>query len=314
MDALISALRAAAEPSRLRLLALCAQADLSVTELTQILGQSQPSVSRHLKLLCDAGLLNRSREGLWAFYRLANGGNGGRMGELAQWLVDLIPNDDPGKARDLARLNQATRERSTLAQDYFRANAAEWDEIRRLYVDEAAVEARLLQLVPGPVQEHLDLGTGTGRILELFGERCSHGLGIDLSPEMLAIARDKLGRSPNARNLSVRQGDISNLALKEHTFDLVTLHQVLHYSDDPRTVIREAGRMLAKGGQLIVVDFAPHQLEFLRQQHAHRRLGFSDAELSSWFKEAGLNLQTPVALTGDPLTVMIWPAAAEVAA
>jgi len=310
MDELINALRAAAEPSRLRLLALCARADLSVSELTQILGQSQPSVSRHLKLLCETGLLSRSREGLWAFYRLSNGGHGGRMGELAQWLVDLIPEDDPGMVRDLAGLDQATRERSAVAQDYFRANAAEWDEIRRLYVDEAAVESRLLELVPGPVQEHLDLGTGTGRILELFGERCSHGLGIDLSPEMLAIARDKLGHSPNARNLSVRQGDIANLALKEHAFDLVTLHQVLHYSGDPRAVIREAGRMLAKGGQLIVVDFAPHQLEFLRQHHAHRRLGFSDAEISSWFVDAGLDPRTPVALTGNPLTVKIWPAGA----
>lgn len=310
MEELLGPLRAAAEPTRLRILALCGHSELSVSELTQILGQSQPRVSRHLKLLCEAGLLSRSREGAWAYYRTADDRTNTTGAALSRLLVDLLPDNDPELVRDMARLDQVKRERATAAEAYFRANAAEWNQVRSMYVEESAVEARLLHMAPDTIRHHIDLGTGTGRILELFSARSQKGLGIDLSREMLAVARTNLDRSPTLKHVSVRQGDVYNVPLPGKCADLVTLHLVLHYLSDPGAAIREAARLLEPGGRLILVDFAPHDREFLREQHAHRRLGFSANEIINWVQEAGLEPGTPEFLPGDPLTVAIWPATA----
>jgi ArsR family transcriptional regulator len=310
MDQLLAGLRAAAEPTRLRLLALCARAELTVTELTQILGQSQPRVSRHLKLLCEAGLLERFREGAWAFYRLAQRG---QAAPLADHLVALLPTDDPGLALDLDRLEGVKRSRAAAASDYFRANAGEWNRIRSMHVDEAEVERAVLEAAgieatsARAIADHLDIGTGTGRLLELIGPRAKHALGIDLSREMLAVARANLERA-GLPHCSVRQADMYQLPLGSHGFDLVTIHQVLHYLEDPASAIAEAARVLAPGGRLVVVDFAPHTLEDLRERHAHRRLGFRDAEVLDWFRAAGLTPRPPAHLAGQPLTVSVWSA------
>lgn len=310
MEELLTSLRAAAEPTRLRILALCGHAELSVSELTQILGQSQPRVSRHLKLLFEAGLLSRSREGVWAYYRTADERGGSMGAELSRLLVDMMPEGDPDLARDMSRLEQVRKERAAAAESYFKANAARWNEIRSLYVEESAVEARLLHLAPDKIHHHLDLGTGTGRILEVFSQRSERGLGIDLSREMLAVARANFEKSPGLKHLAVRHGDVYNVPLPAHCADLVTLHQVLHYLSDPGAAIREAARLLEPGGRLITVDFTPHDREVLREQHAHRRLGFSVGEIFNWYQEAGLEPGQPEFLLGDPLTVAIWPATA----
>ena len=305
MDQLLSGLRAAAEPTRLRLLALCAHGELSVTELTQILGQSQPRVSRHLKLLCEAGLLDRFREGTNAFYSIAKTGEAAR---LAEHIVDLAPVDDGAIALDLERLQAIKQARAEQAAKYFGENAARWDKIRSLYIDEAQVEAALLaRLKSRPVAELIDVGTGTGRILELLAPHVGHGVGIDLSREMLAVARANIEKA-GLRNVAVRQGDMYQLPWPAGTFDLATLHQVLHFADDPPSAIAEVARILRAGGQLVIVDFAPHDLEFLRTEHAHRRLGFRDAEIEQWCGAAGLLLDDRSALAGDPLTVAIWSA------
>lgn len=304
LDSLLGGLRAAAEPSRLRLLLACAQGEWTVTELTQVLAQSQPRVSRHLKLLADAGLLERFREGSWVFYRRAQTGTGAR---LARSLCRLLPGDHADLVRDRQRLAAVRVARQEQATGYFAAHAARWDQIRSLYVDEAKVETALLSLfAPRPPRNLLDIGTGTGRILQLFAPQIGFGLGIDLSREMLAVARANLDRT-SLRNCQVRLGDMYHLSLPDGAFDAATLHNVLHFADDPGAVLAEAARVLAPGGQLTVVDFAPHQLEFLRRDHAHRRLGFADAEIGKWFTAAGLQLATPVRLEGDPLTVVLWP-------
>ncbi len=306
-EALLIGLRAAGEPTRLRLLALCARGELTVTELTHILGQSQPRVSRHLKLLCDAGLLDRFREGTWAFYRLAEGTDGGH---LSRTLSEMISGDDPDLARDLERLADVKRGRHESAEAYFRTNASQWDEIRSLYVPEKDVEAKLLQVFDGmDITDFLDIGTGTGRMLELFAGRVGRGLGIDQSREMLAIARSNLD-DVGLGNCQVRHGDMYNLPIAAESVDAVTIHQVLRYADDPQTAIREAARVLRPGGRVAVVDFAPHNVEALRDQHAHRRLGFTHMEVAGWLESAGLNPGDTIDLAGDPLTVTIWPAAA----
>lgn len=306
MDDLLTALKGAAEPTRLRLLALCAHSDLTVSELTHILGQSQPRVSRHLKLLCDAGLLDRRREGSWAYFRLAQRGAGA---ELARTLVDALPGADPLLSLDLERLEAIVRERAQRAAEYFRRNAAQWNEIRSLYIDEREVEKALLSLVPeGSVRDLIDIGTGTGRIIEVLGPRVEQAVGIDLSQDMLLVARANLEKA-RLRNCVVRLGDMYQLPVPSTSFDAAVIHQVLHFAESPDAVIGEAARVLRPGGKLIIADFAVHELEYLRNEHMHRWLGFRDEDMSAWYAAAGLSPEDPIRLPGKPLDVVVWRAA-----
>src|SRR5713101_1730669 len=305
MGELLAALRAVAETTRLRLLVLCARGELTVSELAQILGQSQPRVSRHLKLLCEAGLLDRFREGSWVFYRLSRASP---AGALARQLVANCGETDPTVALDLQRLSAIKRQRADLASAYFRDNAPQWHRIRALYVDECEVEAALVEIVDAArPRDLLDIGTGTGRMLEILAPRAERALGIDQSREMLAVARVNLERA-GLENGSVRLGDMYRLDLPDASFDAVVIHQVLHYADRPAAVLAEAARVLRPSGILVLVDFAPHTLEFLRDEHAHRRLGFSDIEVAEWCCTAGLDPAPSRHLAGDPLTVVIWTA------
>src|SRR6266404_5302238 len=290
MGELLAALRAVAETTRLRLLVLCAGGELTVSELAQILGQSQPRVSRHLKLLCEAGLLDRFREGSWVFYRLSSGS---AASALSRHLVAACGKADETIALDLQRLAAIKRQRAESASAYFRENAARWHHIRSLYVDEREVEAALTEiLAAASFHDLLDIGTGTGRMLEILGPYVGHALGIDQSREMLAIARVNLERAGLA-NGTVRLGDMYQLPLPDACFDAIVVHQVLHYAERPADAIAEAARVLRPEGVLIVVDFAPHTLEFLREEQAHRRLGFADGEVADWCRAAGLEPAQP---------------------
>lgn len=311
MEQLLQVLRAAGESTRLRLLAILGESELSVSEITQILRQSQPRVSRHLKLLTDAGLITRFREGSWVFYRLETRGDGGR---LVHMLQEFLPLDDPMLARDRERLDDVRAERAATAAAYFRAQAPHWDEVRALYVPEADVEAAVRALVGTQrVTLAIDLGTGTGRMLELLAGVADTAIGYDISHDMLNVARANLERHGLA-NCHVRYGDILSLPEPNGVADLVVIHQVLHYLDDPRAAVQEAARLLAPGGRLIVVDFAPHGMEFLRDSHAHRRLGFPRAEMAEFVNGCGLDLAAvrdlpPADDTEGQLTVSIWLAA-----
>jgi ubiquinone/menaquinone biosynthesis C-methylase UbiE/DNA-binding transcriptional ArsR family regulator len=321
---LTAALKAAGEPTRLRILALLAEAELTVSDLTEILRQSQPRLSRHLRLLTEAGLVDRFREGSWAFFRL---GERGGTAELARALIGRLKSDDAIVLRDRERLAAVRTSRAAAAQNYFRRHAAEWDRIRRLHVADAAVESAIrTALADKPIRSLLDLGTGTGRMLELFGADIERGLGLDLSLDMLALARARLDRA-GLKHCSVRHGDIYDLALPRDSFDVVIIHQVLHFLDDSARAIAEAARVLRPGGRLLVVDFAPHDLEFLREEHAHRRLGFATETVTQWLQAAGLDVlrqetlppgpQGKIAvslwLARDPRIVLAAPASREVA-
>ena len=307
-DALNTALKAAGEETRLRVLALLAEAELTVSDLTDILRQSQPRISRHLKLLVEAGLVERFREGTWAFFRLAEHGGGA---DVARALIERLNPGDQTIARDRERLSSVRQARATAAQAYFRAHAAEWDRIRKLHVaDEAVEDAIRAALSDKPFRSLLDLGTGTGRMLEMFGPDIERGLGLDLSLDMLLLARDRLERA-GLRNCSVRQGDIYDLPLANGSFDVVILHQVLHFLDDGARAIREAARVLRPGGRLLVVDFAPHEQEFLREQFAHRRLGFAPDTVMQWITASGLDPVMHKSLAPEPgsegkIAVSLW--------
>ncbi|HEY7247729.1 MAG TPA: metalloregulator ArsR/SmtB family transcription factor [Xanthobacteraceae bacterium] len=306
-ESLSTALKAAGEATRLRILALLSEAELTVSELTAILRQSQPRISRHLRLLMQGGLIDRFREGAWAFFRLSERGE---AAELARALIARLDVGDGTIARDRERLAAVRAQRAASAQAYFRRHAAEWDRIRNLHVAEEAVEEAIVAAMgQASIRTLLDLGTGTGRMLELFGPRIERGLGLDLSLDMLAFARARLDRA-GLRHCSVRQGDIYDLALPNDAFDAVIIHQVLHFLDDGARAVREAARVLRPAGRLLVVDLAPHQLEFLRDEHAHRRLGFAEETVTEWMQAAGLELALHRTLAPaeacDRIAVSLW--------
>ena len=304
-DQTVDMLRAAGEPTRLRILSLLAGEELSVMELSGILDQSQPRVSRHLKLMADAGLVERFPDGARVFYRLSSDGGSRR---LVDTVLDLL--EDEAGARDHVRLGDVHREREADAAAYFERVAPQWDRLRSLYVSESAVEAAIERAAgPGPFDRVVDLGTGSGRMLTLLGKKARMSIGLDLSQSMLNIARSNVARA-ELDKVELRHGDIFATRLPAQSADLVVVHQVLHYLADPAAAVTEAARLVAPGGKLLIIDFAPHEMEQLREQHQHRRLGFTDEEIREWISEAGLNPTDAIALPPETagLTVTIWTA------
>lgn len=296
----LSVLRALADPTRLRIVALVRRLELAVGELALVLGQSQPRVSRHIKILAEAGLIERHKEGAWVFVRLA----GPDRVDAVLALLDTLDDHKSGTA-DLVRLTAVRAERAGASADYFAAHASEWDSIRSLHVADEAVEAAVTAAIGGrAVGDLIDIGTGTGRMIELLGGSATTALGIDLSPEMLRIARAKI-EAAGIERAQVRQADMYALPVADGAADTVILHQVLHYAQEPADAIAEATRILGPGGRLLVVDFAPHEREEFRSHHAHARLGFEDNAVAGWMAASGLEAGVVSKLPGD-LTVTLW--------
>jgi len=285
MDDLLALLRAAGEPTRLRILSILSTGEMTVSEMTQALLQSQPRISRHLKLLADAGLVVRFPEGSWVFYRL-NEANENYA--LIDQLIALLPPDDQTLLRDRERLDRVRAERATRAQEYFAANAADWDDLRARHIREDLVEAEMTAFLSDTKCDLLvDLGTGTGRMLEIFSPHASRAVGFDINANMLTIARARLDH-PDRLHCQVRQGDCADVPLEDGAAGVVIVHQVLHFLDDPARAVGEAARVLAPSGRVLITDFLPHEVEALRDEHAHRRLGFSDDEVIEWLNEADI--------------------------
>ncbi|MEM9654147.1 MAG: metalloregulator ArsR/SmtB family transcription factor [Actinomycetota bacterium] len=290
VSTVLAGLRAAGEGTRLRILAILAEGELTVSELCRILGQTQPRVSRHLKLLGDAQLLDRHSEGTSAFYGLTRREPGRSM---VRSILDLIDHDDHTLVTDRQRLVTIREERAEAAGRYFEEIAGRWDGVRSLHVADAEVEEALVaaaarhRIDGRPISSLLDIGTGTGRMLQLFGDRIERGLGIDLSKAMLNLARSNL-TAAGLHHCTVRHGNIYALDVEPASFDLAVLHHVLHFLEEPRVALRSAADALRPGGQLLIVDFAPHDLTTLRTEHAHRWFGFEDQQVTDWCHEVGL--------------------------
>ncbi len=304
-------LRALADPTRLRIMRLLAHMELAVGELALVLGQSQPRVSRHIRILCDAGLAERRKEGSWVFLRSGIGaGRAPPLGAAAAQLLAVAERDDALFAarcdedrRHLAAIRAA---RETTAEAYFARHAEEWDTLRSLHSPDEPVEAALAKAIgEGPLGAVLDVGTGTGRMAELFAPRADRVTAFDKSPEMLRIARTRLQHRP-ADQIELVQGDFADLPFADGSFDTVLFHQVLHYAQEPEAVLAEAARVTRMGGRIAIVDFAAHDREELRTAHAHARLGFSDEQILAALSEAGFACDRVIALPGRPLTVKLW--------
>ena len=306
MDAALDALRAIAEESRVRILAVLRHGELTVTDLTEILGQSQPRVSRHLRVLVDAGLVTKHREGTWVFFRAVDTGAGAALVAAA---LDVADDGDSVLAADLVRLDAVRARRADAASEYFEQIASIWDEERSLHAAAGTVEAAIVEVVGDrPLGRVLDVGTGTGRMLQLFAARADRAVGLDTSHSMLSVARANLERL-GLQGWELRQGDVHSPPLERSSFDLVVIHQVLHYLEDPARALAEAAQLVAPGGRMLVVDFAPHRHDFLRAA-AHRRLGFTHDQLRQWFDLSGFDCHRIVDIDppdgDDGLTVTVW--------
>lgn len=307
-EAGLSALRAISEPTRLRILMLLAAGEWSVKDLTRILGQSQPRLSRHLKLMHDAGLLSRVQEGSWVYFRITDEDAHRKL--LLSMLDRFDTNSDPFR-RDRERAEAIDQERAERAQEFFAKHADQWDRLRAMHADEAEVERRMQELLgEEPAGLLVDLGTGTGRIVELLAARHKRVIGIDLSPQMLAYARART-QGRDFAHVQIRQGDLCNLGLPDHSADTVIMHQVLHYLSEPTRAIDEAARLLNPGGRLLIVDFAAHTLDCMRDEFAHQRLGFTNDQITAWLEQAGLSLIThedlpPAHNADEGLIVSFW--------
>jgi ArsR family transcriptional regulator len=306
LEVAVESLRAVAESTRLRILAVLRHGELTVTDLTEILGQSQPRVSRHLRVLVDAGLVTKHREGTWVFFRALDDGP---AGALVAAVLDTTDRDDAVLTADLGRLDDVRTRRAEAASEYFERIAPIWDEERSLHAAAGTVEAAILDVVGDrPLGRVLDVGTGTGRMLQLLADRADRAVGLDSSHSMLSVARanlERLGRP----GWELRQGDVHSPPLERASFDLVVIHQVLHYLEDPARALAEAAQLVAPGGRMLVVDFAPHRHEFLRAA-AHRRLGFAHDQIEHWFEQSGFDCPRIVDIDppagDDGLTVTVW--------
>jgi len=308
VDAVFKAL---ADPTRLRILRLLGAMELAVGELAQVLGQSQPRVSRHVGILCDAGLAERRREGSWAFLRATGGAEtGSPLPDAVSRLLAIAEREDADFAMqcqaDRRELSAIRAAREEAAQGYFARHAEEWDELRRLHSPDRIVEDALIAaLGDAPLGQLLDIGTGTGRMAELFAGQADGVVALDKSLDMLRLARAKLQHLP-ADQVELVQGDFTSLPFAAQQFDTVLLHQVLHFAQDPALALAEASRVTRSGGRIVIVDFAAHDHEELRERHAHARLGFSDRQVKALLRDAGFAARAPVALNGGELVVKIW--------
>ncbi len=301
MQDLLTIIRALADPSRVRILLLVRRMELSVGELAAVLGQSQPRVSRHIRILADAGLVRRAKEGAWVFVRL------GQTAIAAPVLAAIDALAPVAGAADQAMLAAVRAERAAAADAWFAAHAADWDRERSAFVAAADIEAAIVAALAGrPLGRLIDVGTGTGRMVELLGRDAAAALGIDRSPEMLRLARGRI-EAAGLAHAEVRHGDMYALPSGDNSVDTVVLHQVLHFADDPAAVIAEAARVLAPGGRLLLIDFMPHGREELRLQQRHVRLGFADAQPIEWMVAAGLAADVAARLPApDALGVTLW--------
>jgi ubiquinone/menaquinone biosynthesis C-methylase UbiE len=280
----LSTLKALADPVRLRLVAILAHGELTVQELTEILRMGQSRISRHLKILCDAGVLTAKRQGTWGYYRLA-GGNA-FFADLRPLLEEQL-GELPGRQDDLEGLTRILDERRRRTREFFDAHARQWDVLAREVLPTAPYRATLLAAVPsgGCLVE---VGVGTGKLLAELRQRAATVIGIDNSAPMLEEAGRQVVLDGLA-DIDLRLGDMAHLPVPDNGADTAVLNMVLHHAPQPLSVLAEVRRVLRPTGTLIIADFCRHEAEWARERLADQWLGFEVNELSAWLRQAGFS-------------------------
>jgi len=274
--------KALADPTRLRLIAILDRGEFTVQELVEILAMGQSRVSRHLKILLEAGILMVKREGTWAYYRLAIASS-----PLSQQLP-LLRESFAGQdqvGRDVQAAAGVLAHRRRRSQAFFDRHAHQWDHLVRELLPTPDYREQLLAAVP-PCETLVEVGVGTGSLLEPLSRRARAVIGVDHSPAMLQAARDAL-RVATLVNVDLRLGEMEHLPLESSVADVVLLNMVLHHAASPEAVIDEMARVLRPGGRLLVVDLLRHQSEWVREKLADQWLGFTCDEVCDWSRRAG---------------------------
>jgi len=294
--------KALADETRLRLMAVLLGFELNVGELVGVFGMGQPRISRHLKILAEAGLVECRREGLWAFYRAAASGDARRFLDSHAVFLNAIPQF----AQDGERALSAVRERVLATRRFFDAVAVQWRDLSREVLGDFDLAEELAgRLHPGMIAA--DLGCGPGELLARLAVNARQVIGVDGSPRMLELAAARL---PDRPNVSLRLGELEHLPLREAEAQAVTLSLVLHHVNDPQAALAEARRVLAPGGVLLVAEFDRHDNEAMRVKYGDARLGVERQMLYDWLQTAGFALRRMDAFpVNQGLTVLIAEAA-----
>ena len=300
---MIDTFKALADPCRARLTAVLLSGEFTVQELTRIMGMGQSRVSRHLKILTEAGVLSVKRQGTWSYYR---------AGEESTFFSGIRPAFErelsslPERCRDLAAVSKVLEERRRRSQEFFDCHARQWDDLARTLLPVPEYRQRLLQLVPEGASV-LEIGIGTGGLLTELTSRASRVIGVDHSPAMLEEARRRLN-DRGIGGIELRLGEMSHLPLSDASVGCVVANMVLHHAADPPAVLAEIRRVLAPGGTLLLADLARHERESAREQLADQWLGFEDNELTEWLRRAGftiINIDKVAADAGEEAVLLV---------
>ncbi len=292
---MLETLKALADPCRLRLTAVLLSGEFTVQELTRIMDMGQSRISRHLKILTEAGVLTVKRQGTWSYYR---------AGEECRFFSAIRPAFErelemlTERSRDMAAVAEVLEERRRRSQEFFDRHARQWDDLARTLLPVPEYHKRLIKQVPEGVTL-LEIGIGTGALLIELAARAANVIGVDHSPAMLEEARRRLAND-GVSSVELRLGEMSHLPLSDGSVGCVVANMVLHHAADPAAVLAEIRRVLVPGGVLLLADLARHEREAAREQLADQWLGFEENELTDWLKLAGFAVVTTELVAADP--------------
>jgi len=281
----IKFLRLLADPTRLRLLLLLEQEELSVAEMQEILGMGQSRISSHLAQLKRAGVVADRRAGKNVYYGASANGNDLRRARVVE-LTRLLARDLPEASRDRTGLKLVLRKRQDKAREYFDELAGKFG---RSYVPGRSWQALAHALIPLiPPGVIVDLGAGEGTLSQMLAKNARKVIAIDNSPRMVEFGSE-LARVHGFKNLEYRLGDIEDPPVAKNSVDLAVLSQALHHAIHPERAIAAAFTMLKRGGRLIVLDLLSHRFDQARELYADHWLGFSEVQLHQWLEKAGFH-------------------------
>jgi ArsR family transcriptional regulator len=281
--------KALSDQTRVRILNVLRHFELNVNEIVKLLDMGQSRVSRHLKIMNDSGLLVSRRDGLWVFYSAPTNSD---VSGFIDSISDLL-SEDPVLDADLERAGDILNDRKKETSRFFDSVAEDWEAMKRTIIGERDLAADILEHIKS-CDVVADLGCGTGDLLVHLKKKAKTIIGVDNSPRMLERAERYC--AGNGLNADLRIGELEHLPMRNAEADCVIINLVLHHLAVPLDGIREARRVLKKGGRMLVTDFDKHEDETLRGQYGDRWLGFAKEEVEKWMKNVNFRMKSFVQL------------------